>query len=230
MHGGHALRQESRRQAEEGEELGVPVARMDIPQLRARGALRFGGERPLLEQAEDEEARHRPPGERARLARRAHRGEVLERPAQLARAVVRREVQAGLAVHRVAVRRFEARDPRVRAPVLPAEDRRQRAPGGSIPAHGVRALAGEAGAGDLALAYADLRHGLRHRVEHRGHDFFAVLLRPVRLRMRQGDLARAFGEDAAGAIHDQRAAGVRALVDGEGETHTKMLNIWRASV
>jgi len=64
--------------AEEREELGIPVARAQVPELRARRALRLGGQRALFRQAKHQEARHRPPGERARVACRAHRREMVE--------------------------------------------------------------------------------------------------------------------------------------------------------
>jgi hypothetical protein len=197
----------------------VPIARAQVPELRARRALRLGGEGALFRQAKREEARHRPPGKRARLARRAHCGQMVERPAQLARAVVRRENQPRLAMHSVAVRSLQARDPGVRAAVLPAEDRRERAPGGAVPAHAIGALAGKARAADFGLARAEPRERLRHGAEDRGHHLLAVLFSPARLRARQADLDRAARVNAPRLVQHQRAAGVRALVDGEHQAH-----------
>ncbi len=82
------------------------------------------------------------PSRACRRARRAHRRQMIERPAQLARAVMRREEQAGLAMYFFAVR-LELPQPEMRAPVLPAENGRQRPAVAPVPADAARALARE---------------------------------------------------------------------------------------
>ena len=88
--GAGRLRQHRARDAEEVEQLFGPVALERRPQERARGGRRIREERPLLEQAVQQVARERA-GAQARLrGGGADFRQVVEAPAQLARAVMRR--------------------------------------------------------------------------------------------------------------------------------------------
>src|SRR6185312_10280386 len=142
--------------------------------------------------------------------RLAHRGEVVERPAQLARAVVRGKEEPGLAMDRFALR-LEAREPLVHAPVLPTEERREGPTVAAIPAGRARALAREPRRGDIMRARAEACERIADRSEH----LLAVLLGAIRLRMREPDGAFAPRDHAAGTVDHDRAARMRALVDGE---------------
>ncbi len=217
MAGRHAGRQVSPRgRPKSVDQLRIPVARAQVPQLRARRALRVGQEGPLGAQPEGEETRLRSPAQRAGLARRTHRGQVVQRPAQLARTVMRRQEQAGLAMHVLGMR-LELAQPAVRAPVLPAEQRRQRPAVAPVPADAARALAGQARRHHPVPACAQRRQRLARRGEDRLDHLLAVLLGPVGLRPHQADVARALREHARAAVEHHRTAGVGALVDGQVE-------------
>ena len=125
MAGRHAARQVTRRQAEERHQLRIPVARVQVPELRAGRALRVREHRLLAGEPVDEKTGLRPPAERACRHGLAHGRQVVQRPAQLAGAVVRRQEEPRLAVHLLGLR-LELPQPRVRAAILPAENRRKR--------------------------------------------------------------------------------------------------------
>jgi hypothetical protein len=154
------------------------------------------------------------PGEPAGVQGLAHGRQVIERPAQLAGTVVRRQKQPRPAMHLVAMR-LQRVDPRVHAPVLPAEDRRQRHSADAIPAHRTGALARQPGGHELGRARPEGIGRLRHRGVHRRDDLLGVLLGPVGLRASQRDFPFTVAEDPAARVEHQRPARVRALVDGE---------------
>jgi hypothetical protein len=127
---------------------------------------------------------------------------------------MRGQKQAGLAMHCFALR-LKLAQPEVGAPVLPAEQGRQRPAVAPVPADAARALAGEARRDDVAPALSERRQGLRRGGENRGDHFVAILLRPVRLRPREAAVLRAARQYASAAIEHHRAARVRALVNCE---------------
>ena len=121
-----ALRQYRARDAEELEQFFGPVAFERRPQQRARGSCGIGDERPLREQAVQQVARERPRAQGAACGGRPDFRQVIEAPAQLARAVMRRQRQAGQFVNFGGPAR-QPLEPRGIAPVLPGDDRRRAA-------------------------------------------------------------------------------------------------------
>jgi hypothetical protein len=111
------------------------------------------------------------------------------------------------------VLRLERGDPGVRAPVLPAEHRRQRPAVAPVPADAARALAGQTRDGDFITALAERRKRALDGGKHGCHDLLAVLLGPVRLRARERDLLLAGGDRPPLPVEYQRPARMGALVD-----------------
>ena len=205
-----AARQHRARNAEEFEELGRPFAREGRPEERPRRGRGVGEAGALLEQPVQQIARERTRAQ-ARLRRcAADFRQVIEAPAQLARAVVRRQLQAGQARDVVGAAR-EAAQPRGIARVLPGNDGRERAAVVRAPAHEARALDREAG-GRPALRRDDARELGKGRPDARD-DLLRVVLdmaEGVALRRHRDECGAL--ELACGGVR-ARARRVPALVD-----------------
>ncbi len=194
------------------EQLVRPVALERRPEERARRRRRVGKQRPLLQQPVQQPARERPGAQPRLRGGAAHFRQVVEAPAQLARAVVRGKLESREPLHLLRAAR-EAPEPGGAAGVLPGDDRRKRAAVPGVPAGDARALHGEAG-GCPARGRHDARELGERRADARD-DLLGVVLDVAdgvalrRDRDERGALDRAVGRERAGA---RRMA---ALVDGD---------------
>jgi len=91
---GYTARQRLLGNAEPLEQPRIPIHGADIPQQRARSVGRIGQQRLFLEQPEQQKTGERSHGEVSFAPGRRHRRQMIEAPAQLGSAVMRREHQA----------------------------------------------------------------------------------------------------------------------------------------
>ena len=145
------LRQAGARNVEEPQQLLVPLQRLEIHQLRARGVGRVGEMAPG--QIPGEPGIHRAEQHLAGLRLLARAGNGLEQPDELQAREISGERQAGLGAQPIlAALRGEARDQRLGARVHPDDRVVQRRAGVAVPEQRRLALIGEADAGEIAVA------------------------------------------------------------------------------
>ena len=207
------LRQRLSRHAEQVEQLGVPVERVQVHQQRARGVARLAGEHRAAGEPADQPGVDRA-GADVASSRRQPPG--VEQPAQL-----------GGGEHRV------EREARARATSGSAPVGAQRSHAGAVRAS-CQPISGPAGAPssrrqttadsrwlDSASASgcasgACARH-CAHGGHHAGPDLLGVLLDPARPRVRAADRRSPAGDDRA-VVADEHGLGARgALVDRRGQ-------------
>src|SRR5690606_28073843 len=211
-------RQQRTRNPERFEQLVVPVERLEAHELRAArvrhvrdvpAALRSAREVPREPRVD--RARAKLPG----LGALAGAGHVIEEPAQLGRAEIARERQAGLRAEAIyAALRGEPRDVLVDARVLPDDRIRERLAGRRVPKHDRLALVRDAdGVYVPRLRAGPLERGCDHRL-HVPPDLQRIVLDPTGSRADLRVLALRDGDDAARAVEQDETGAGRPLIDG----------------
>ena len=154
-----------------------------------------------------------------RSARAAQRCVVVEQPRELRAGKIGIEQQAGAArdLGLVAVS-FQARAVVCRAPVLPHDRGRDRAPRRAIPEHGRFALVRDADSHDVISRRACSGKHLGDGRSLCGPDFLGVVLDPAGVRKVLRELALCRRDDVAVVVEQDRSGTCRALVQGEHES------------
>ena len=207
------LRQHRGGDAEEFEQVGVPVQRIDIEQHGPRGVGHVRGVDTAAGQVPDQPGVHRAEAEAARLGLPAGPGDVLQDPVDLGRAEIGVDDQPRLLpdlLLKAAL--LEAVAIPGSAAVLPHDGVADGPAGRGVPHDGGLALVGDAERHDGAVLH--VRDGLLHHVAHRGPDLHGILLHPPLPGEKLGELLLVHDDLLPVLVEDNGLGTAGTLVEG----------------
>ena len=200
-------RQERALDAEQGEQLVVPRAAVEVEQHRPRGVRDVGDVLPPAGQAPDE-----PRVDRADCELAGRNGGALQQPLELRRREVRVRDEPGAAADQLG-RQLAA--PLGRAPVLPHDRVVDRPSGAPLPDERRLALVRDPDRDHVGGAERCGGERVRSRSEDALPELLRIVLHPAGLRVVLLDLAVPTSTDAQLVVHHETCRPGRALVDRE---------------
>ena len=210
------FRQQCARDAEEAQQLVIPVAAMDVEQQRARGIRHVGRMHLPTGQPPQQEAVDRAEGELAALRAFPRAGHVVEQPGELRAGEIGIEQQArALAYEGLGAVGLEPRAGLGRTTVLPDDGTVNRPAARAIPDDRRFALVGDADRGNVLRGKPGALQRLASGRDGVAPDVFRVVLHPAVGRVVLRQFVPGKRDAAALLIEDDAARRGRALVDGE---------------
>ena len=214
------LRQDRTRHAEEGEELVVPGAGVDVVEKRARSVGGIGDVQASARQLPYEPGVDRPESELAPFRPLARTGHRVQEPRKLGRGEVGVEHEPGLRrdPRRVAVA-LEACALVGGAAVLPDDRVGERRAGAPVPEDRRLPLVRDADPGEVAGGDARVGDRLARDLELGVPDLFGVVLHPAGLRKDLPELGLRHRPHRARLVEHDGARAGGALIEGKDERH-----------
>ena len=212
--GGRAhLRQHGARNAEEREQVVVPVAGVDVEEHGARGVARVGDVNAPAGELPDKPRVNRAERQLAALGPRLRAGDVIQQPLEFRAGEIRVQHKSRLAAdERGLAGALELVAGGGGAAVLPDDGVGDGPARGALPHDGRLALVGDTDGGDVIGGEAGLEDGVGSDVGLRGPDFVGVVLHPAGLGKNLPKLLLRHGDDGASVVEDDGARTSGALV------------------
>ena len=203
---GHHLWQHRGRDAEQRQQLRVPLQRMDVEQQRARGIARIGHVPLAASEFPDQPAVHGAEGQLALFSPHPCAGHMVQQPLQLGRRKVRVQHQPGLFLdHGCVPLGAQLVTASGGAPVLPDNSVGHRFTRLAVPQHRGFALVGNAyGVNRTRRAVGLAEHLQRYRVL-RTPDLASIVFHPTRVRENLPEFPLRHGHYLTGAVEQDGA-------------------------
>ncbi len=210
------LRQHRARDVEQGQQVVVPVQRVDVEQQGTRRVAVVGHMRLAAAEVPHQPAVDGAKQQLATLGALLRTFHVVEDPAHLGRGEIRIDQQARpFADQRFMPFGLQPLADGVALPRLPDDGVVDGLAGGAVPDHGGFALVGDAQCGDMARVDLPAAEQFGQRGIDAGEDLARVMLDPAGMREDLRELALCAADDVAGAVEQDRARTGGALVDGQ---------------